>query len=250
MLEQILRDMYIDPELLELLDEQQKQTLYCKMREEQVRRWKVWNEKLGDQPLQTKTNKKKKSVSFLKGSDGEPWVWVMGEHENDKTIEEILKEEALEKARKLAEKETEELRKLAMTECKEEYMSPKIEDLEEEIYCSIDELRNQINNKPALNNYSLNHYQNKNNRHNFVDTREVLQEISQKPQKVSSRVALWEKKVTEARTSEILKSIEKKNERLAKEAEEAAKNNEQVWQEQGNLRLVVWIIDSTIRLFS
>lgn len=54
--------------------------------------------------------KSRKRVGFLMGEDGEPWVWVMGEHPNDKTIEQILEEEAREAARKLAEKEAQTLR--------------------------------------------------------------------------------------------------------------------------------------------
>ena len=46
----------------------------------------------------------------MNGSDGNPWVWVMGEHADDKTIEEILEEEVLEKAHVLAEQEAEKLR--------------------------------------------------------------------------------------------------------------------------------------------
>ena len=51
-----------------------------------------------------------KKVDFLKGDDGNEWVWVMGEHKNDKSIEEILEEEAQRKALEQAEIEAEELR--------------------------------------------------------------------------------------------------------------------------------------------
>lgn len=43
-------------------------------------------------------------------ASGEPWTWIMGEHKDDKTIEQIIEEEAREAARVQAEHETEELR--------------------------------------------------------------------------------------------------------------------------------------------
>ncbi|GJQ85474.1 hypothetical protein Trydic_g23897 [Trypoxylus dichotomus] len=248
MLQQILRDLYVDPEILAELDEQQKQNLFCRMREEQVRRWKTWTEKIDKEPPKPpeKNNKNKKTVNFLRGADGEPWVWVMGEHESDRSIEEILRDEAIEKARRMAEKEAEELRKQMEAKITMELieLTPKIEDLDEiepklsiedddmDIYCSVDELREKMS-KPIknINNYSICHYQSKNKLNNIMD-RDVLQELSINKNKVAQRIALWEKRLTEERTCEIFKKMQKKQLEAAKEAEEAEKRQEQLWIEQ------------------
>uniref|UniRef100_A0AC34GQ64 SH2 domain-containing protein n=1 Tax=Panagrolaimus sp. ES5 TaxID=591445 RepID=A0AC34GQ64_9BILA len=95
--------MYVEPELLEQLDEDQKQTLYIKMREEQIRRWKMHEDEAEREPPRLKKNKR--SIQWLTGRDGEIWVWVMGDHVNDRTIEEIIEDEAKRKAREIAETE-------------------------------------------------------------------------------------------------------------------------------------------------
>jgi hypothetical protein len=53
------------------------------------------------------------------------------------------------------------------------------------------------------------------------------------PKKVAQRVALWEKRVMEERTSEIFKRLQKKQMEVAREAEEAEQKQEQLWREQG-----------------
>ncbi|KAK5887424.1 hypothetical protein CesoFtcFv8_016028 [Champsocephalus esox] len=82
MLQQILKDMFIDPDMLNALNEDQKKTLFLKMRQEQVRRWKEREEKEGgDAECKQKKPKKanSKNVSWLLGRDGDVAVLVIGE---------------------------------------------------------------------------------------------------------------------------------------------------------------------------
>ncbi|XP_077361325.1 uncharacterized protein LOC144006385 [Festucalex cinctus] len=80
MLQQILKDMYIDPDVLEALNEDQKKTLFLKMRQEQVRRWTEREEKLAREGERIKPKKaNSKNVSWLLGRDGDVAVIVIGE---------------------------------------------------------------------------------------------------------------------------------------------------------------------------
>lgn len=140
MLQQILRDMYIDPQLLAELDDEQKHILFCKMREEQVRRWEQREKELvlNNKKNGTTSNSSKpgsKRVDFLLGSDGKPWTWVMGEHSEDSSIEEILERETKEKARIQAAQEALQLRKLEEQQQKQqqqEQLEQKQQQLQEQ----------------------------------------------------------------------------------------------------------------------
>ncbi|KAM7336311.1 hypothetical protein ACRRTK_004804 [Alexandromys fortis] len=114
MLQQILHDMYIDPELLAELSDVQKHILFYKMREEQLRRWRereAWDtlaQAEGLSPAKVK-RASNKHIQWLLGADGEVWVWVMGEGPGDKPYEEISEELIAERARLQAQREAEEL---------------------------------------------------------------------------------------------------------------------------------------------
>ncbi|XP_044155509.1 SH2 domain-containing protein 4B [Bufo gargarizans] len=126
MLQQILRDMYIDPDLLAELNEEQKQILFYKMREEQIRRWAEWDRNLDKEESKMKIKAKfkhnnSKRIEWLKSSDGEVWVWVMGEAKGDKPYEQICEEIMTERARCQAQKEAEEQWKQKEAEIKKKF---------------------------------------------------------------------------------------------------------------------------------
>uniref|UniRef100_A0A673JSU5 SH2 domain-containing protein 4B-like n=1 Tax=Sinocyclocheilus rhinocerous TaxID=307959 RepID=A0A673JSU5_9TELE len=100
MMQQILRDMFVDPELLAELNEEQRQILFYKIRQEQVRRWTE---------SESQEGKNRKSVQWLQGRDGEVWVWVMGDAPGDKPYQMIVKELMEERARRQAQLEAQEL---------------------------------------------------------------------------------------------------------------------------------------------
>ncbi|KAH7725974.1 SH2 domain containing protein [Aphelenchoides avenae] len=105
-LKEILDKMYVDPELLEQLDDEQKHILFIKMREEQIRRWKLNEEKQEQlERLRPRPRSNGPRIQWLTGRDGEVWVWVMGEHPDDKPIERIIEDEAKKMAREIAENE-------------------------------------------------------------------------------------------------------------------------------------------------
>ncbi|KFP31586.1 SH2 domain-containing protein 4A [Colius striatus] len=103
MLKQILSDMYIDPDLLAELSEEQKQILFFKMRQEQIRRWKereaAEDKASAKKPPLRKTNRK--SVTWKLGADNDVWVWVMGEHPSDKSYAAICEEIQAQRAKQL-----------------------------------------------------------------------------------------------------------------------------------------------------
>ncbi|KAM6956560.1 SH2 domain-containing protein 4B-like [Aplochiton taeniatus] len=98
MMQQILRDMYIEPELLAELNEEQKLLLFYKIRQEQVRRW-TERESLG------------RRVQWLQGSDGDVWVWVMGDAPGDEPYDDVIRRLMEGRARRQAQQEAQELRR-------------------------------------------------------------------------------------------------------------------------------------------
>ncbi|KAI3351992.1 hypothetical protein L3Q82_020816 [Scortum barcoo] len=83
MLAKILEDMWVEPEVLEALSEDQKRILFLKMREEQVRRWREREEREEREGrVNSHTRPKKaysKHVTWLLGRDGDVSVRVIGE---------------------------------------------------------------------------------------------------------------------------------------------------------------------------
>ncbi|KAK1791208.1 hypothetical protein P4O66_013228, partial [Electrophorus voltai] len=113
MLQQILRDMYVEPELLAELSEEQRQLLFYKIRQEQVRRWAEHEsqEEAQESKQHTRVGREgeRKNIQWLHGSDGDVWVWVMGEAPGDRPYEQIIRELIEEKACRQAHLEAQEL---------------------------------------------------------------------------------------------------------------------------------------------
>lgn len=237
------------------------------MREEQVRRWQAWDQKVSkEENARTKfqTNDKKQ-VQFLEGEDGEPWVWVMGEHPDDQSIENILAEEARQRALAQAREEAHQLRKSVEKELTHliDYkpldsleqkfdLSPKnVDSLEDtfDLYCSVDELRQRIealepdvkekSDNEADKDYCEDHIKlniKKNTlQFNFIEgKRDVIQDtaLPRNGDGVSLRVAAWERRVAAARAGDILRGLRARRARTLRDAQLQAQDEDAVWREQ------------------
>ncbi|KAG1927140.1 SH2 domain-containing protein 4B [Pimephales promelas] len=121
MMQQILRDMFVDPELLAELNEEQRQILFYKIRQEQVRRWTECESKEGSWDSPERRDENRKGVQWLQGKDGEVWVWVMGDAPGDKPYEVIVKELMEERARRQAQLEAQEMWRKKEEEIKQKF---------------------------------------------------------------------------------------------------------------------------------
>ncbi|XP_076854657.1 SH2 domain-containing protein 4B [Brachyhypopomus gauderio] len=118
-MEHILRDLYIEQDLLNELSEDQRQILFYKIREEQVRRWRE-HERTGPGPA-VRSKSGRGAVRWLLGQDGEVWVWVMGEAPGDKTYAEISEQLMEQRARKQAQQEARDLRRAKEAEIEKKF---------------------------------------------------------------------------------------------------------------------------------
>ncbi|XP_062381722.1 SH2 domain-containing protein 4B [Sardina pilchardus] len=119
MMQQILQEMFIEPDLLAELNEEQKQILFYKIREEQVRRWNE-RESRDPSPRLRKTGERR-GIQWLLGRDGDVWVWVMGEAQGDKPYQDIVEELMEERARKQAQREAQELWRVKEAEIEKKF---------------------------------------------------------------------------------------------------------------------------------
>ncbi|XP_041939204.1 SH2 domain-containing protein 4B [Alosa sapidissima] len=119
MMQQILQEMFIEPDLLAELNEEQKQILFYKIREEQVRRWNE-RESRDPNPRVCKTGERR-GIQWLLGRDGDVWVWVMGEAKGDKPYQDIVEELMEERARKQAQREAQELWRVKEAEIEKKF---------------------------------------------------------------------------------------------------------------------------------
>ncbi|XP_061088267.1 SH2 domain-containing protein 4B-like isoform X2 [Conger conger] len=123
-MQQILQDMVIAPDLLAELNEEQKHILFYKIRQEQVRHWEYREnlyEKQNAGPSGCSHKGGKLGIQWLLGSDGEVWVWVMGEGPGDRPFDAIVEQLMSERARRQAQQEAQELWRLKEAEIEQKF---------------------------------------------------------------------------------------------------------------------------------
>ncbi|XP_070583048.1 SH2 domain-containing protein 4A [Erythrolamprus reginae] len=164
MLKQILSDMYVDPELLAELSEEQKQILFFKMRQEQVRRWKE-REAVATTPEPVLKKGHGKSVKWKLGADGDIWVWIMGEHMLDKSYDLLCNEILTERMKQQSLQQIETIRRTPMEKATEGSVSSppqflselqsEFEILQDNNYVVQRDVPKRVENTPTVGNHRI-----------------------------------------------------------------------------------------------
>ncbi|XP_078316821.1 SH2 domain-containing protein 4B-like isoform X3 [Crassostrea virginica] len=237
MLQQILQTMTVDPDLLAELSDEQKAILFVKIREEQVRRYNDFEKKNQDDRIPRKPKKGgRKNVDFLVGRDGREWVWVMGEHKNDKSIEEMIEIEIQERALKLAEKEIEEEETKEFRRKEEAELARKLEEKKKKYEDEQKRREDDLRYIDCRDIFSL------------KLAREALRKVMAEKQKAEREERIWQLchpsvedkprsmerlvKDKNRRSSEIFTEFMCKREEMEKIAEQNIKEVETSWQKQ------------------
>jgi len=198
---------------------------------EQLRRWQEREKELEAKEEKTPPKRSKPKIEFRLGMDGEPWVWVMGEHDDDLTIEDLLEQEAQQKALELAEKEMEALR-LAEEAALADQLREEEERIEREEREKEEELMRKAQETAESERQNEELRLEEERRKQEEEKNRQLQVVKMRSENERRKSQTKMEREKNRRSSLILSSFKDAKEMFEKQAEVNRKQIEDAWQEQ------------------